>query len=253
MPRFALVVEYDGRPYFGWQRQSRGPSVQAALDEAVYRFSGERVLSVGAGRTDSGVHATAQVAHLDLRRAVDPNRLLQAVNHHLRPAPVAVVAVRTVEPTFHARFDATARAYRYLILNRRAPPALERGLIWHHPAPLDVELMHDAGQCLVGLHDFTSFRARSCQARSPIRHLDLLHVGSTGDRVSIDVRARSFLHHQVRNFVGSLALVGAGKRPHGWLLEVLEARDRAMAGPTAPADGLTLVDVSYPRWDSRAA
>ncbi|WP_027135525.1 tRNA pseudouridine(38-40) synthase TruA [Geminicoccus roseus] len=251
MTRLALVVEYDGRPFVGWQRQDNGPTVQAALEEAVRRFCGEQPVLVGAGRTDTGVHAAAQVAHLDLDRAVDPGRMRDALNHHLRPAPVAVLAVRPMPEDFHARFGAVSRAYRYRILTRRAPPTTERGLVWHHPNRLDAEVMHDAGQTLVGVHDFTSFRAVACQARSPRKSLDLLHVRRLGDVVEVNVRARSFLHHQVRNIVGSLALVGSGKRPHGWIQEVLEARDRTQAGPTAPPDGLTLMEIGYPGWNSR--
>jgi tRNA pseudouridine38-40 synthase len=251
MVRIALVVEYDGRPFVGWQRQDNGASVQACLEEAVFRFCGIRAGVVGAGRTDTGVHATGQVAHLDLDRRVDPGKLRDAVNHHLRPAPVAVLEARIVPADFHARFSATSRAYRYRILTRRAPPTLERGLVWHHPGMLDEELMHDAGQVLVGLHDFTSFRALACQARSPLKSLDLVQVRRSGEIVEVNVRARSFLHHQVRNIVGSLALVGCGKRPRGWIDEVLAARDRKLAGPTAPADGLTLVEIGYAGWNSR--
>ena len=251
MPRLAVVIEYDGRPFAGWQRQPGQPTVQDHLEESVRRFCGERVRAVGAGRTDSGVHATGQVAHLDIAKPVEPLRLLQAVNSHLRPLPIAILAVRSVEPDFHARFDAKARAYRYLILTRRAPPTAMRGLVWHHPARIDAEIMHQAGQVLIGPHDFTSFRALSCQARSPVKSLDILHVRRAGDTVTIDVRARSFLHHQVRNIVGSLALIGSGRRPAAWLAEVLAARDRTLAGPTAPASGLTLVEVCYPSWSSR--
>ncbi|HEX2525082.1 MAG TPA: tRNA pseudouridine(38-40) synthase TruA [Geminicoccus sp.] len=253
MPRLALLVEYDGRPFLGWQRQGNGQSVQAVLEEALFRFSGERIGVVGAGRTDTGVHATGQVAHLDLEREVDPGRLRAALNHYLRPQPVAVTEVRRVDERFHARFSAIGRAYRYRILTRRAPPTFDRGLVWHHPVPLDPEHMHDAAQVLIGYHDFSSFRATSCQARSPLKSLDLLHIHRDGEIVIVDVRARSFLHHQVRNIVGTLALIGSGKHPCGWMKDVLAARDRRLAGPTAPADGLTLVEVAYPSWSSRSS
>lgn len=251
MPRFALVVEYDGRPFVGWQRQKNGPSVQDAVEEAAGRFCGEPVALVAAGRTDAGVHASAQVAHLDLGRDVDPGRLRDAVNHYLRPAPIAILAALPVDPAFHARFSAIGRSYRYRIVSRRAPPTFDRGLVWHHPAVLDEELMHDAAQALVGVHDFTSFRAVACQARSPLRSIDRLHVQRQGETIEVHVAARSFLHHQVRNIVGSLALIGSRKRPRAWMDEVLAARDRTMAGPTAPPDGLTLTDVAYPGWRSR--
>ncbi|WP_222183300.1 tRNA pseudouridine(38-40) synthase TruA [Geminicoccus harenae] len=250
MPRYALVLEYDGRPFVGWQRQDNGPSVQAALALAIQRFCGESPDLVAAGRTDAGVHASGQVVHLDLARTLDPGRMRDALNHHLRPAPVAVLEVRPVPDDFHARFNATARAYRYRILTRRAPPTLERGLVWHHPHRLNAALMHDAGQLLVGRHDFTSFRATACQSRSPLKSIDLLHVRRRGEHVELYVRARSFLHHQVRNIVGSLALVGAGRQPLGWIAQVLAARDRTAAGPTAPPDGLCLVEVRYPGWSS---
>jgi tRNA pseudouridine38-40 synthase len=245
MPRYRLTLEYDGRPFLGWQRQAHGPSVQAAVEAAVLAFAGEVVTVVGAGRTDAGVHALAQVAHLDLAREVPPERLMMALNYHLRPAPVAVLEARRVEASFHARFSATARAYLYRILNRRAPPALERGRVWHVPVPLDPERMHAAGQALIGRHDFTSFRAGECQARSPVKTLDLLWVRPTGELIEVRAAARSFLHHQVRSIVGTLKLVGEGKAPIDHARAVLAARDRTAAGPTAPAEGLFLERVGY--------
>jgi tRNA pseudouridine38-40 synthase len=253
MQRLALLVEYDGRPFRGWQRQDNGPSVQAAFEDALYRFCGHSIPVTGAGRTDTGVHAAAQVAHLDLPEGVDPIRLCDAVNHHLRPQPVAVIGLRRVDTAFHARFSAIGRAYRYRILTRRAPPTFDRGLVWHHPVPLEAEIMHDAAQALVGRHDFSSFRATDCQAKSPLKSLDLIHVHRDGDQVLVDVRARSFLHHQVRNIVGTLAMIGSGKRPRRWIDEVLAACDRRAAGPTAPPDGLILVEVAYPSWSSRSS
>lgn len=252
MPTYALIVEYDGRPFVGWQRQPKGMSVQERLEDAVHGFCQERVEITGAGRTDSGVHATGQVAHLALAASVDPGRLRDALNFHLRPSPIAVLEARVMADSFHARFDAIGRAYRYRILGRRAPPTVEAGLVWHHPHPLDVERMQAAAQFLVGRHDFTSFRATACQAKSPLKTLDRISVHRRGAEVEIRAAARSFLHHQVRNIVGSLVLVGAGRQPPDWIAEVLAARDRRAAGPTAPASGLTLVDVVYPCWSSRS-
>lgn len=245
MTRYRITVEYDGGGFVGWQRQTNGPSVQAALEEAVFRFCGERVLVEGAGRTDAGVHALGQVAHFDLAKETTAETVMKAVNFHLKPAPVAVLAAAAVADDFHARFSATRRAYLYRIANRRAPLALERGRAWFVPQPLDVEAMHEAAQLLVGRHDFTSFRASECQAQSPVKTLDLLTVGRAGEIIEVRAAARSFLHHQVRNFVGSLKLVGEGRWTAGDLRAALEARDRAAAGPTAPACGLYLTEVAY--------
>lgn len=246
MPRYRLLLEYDGTPFQGWQRQANGPSVQAALEAALVACTGETATVVAAGRTDAGVHALGQVAHLDLGRAWAPERLAAALNFHLRPQPVAVLQVSGVPDAFHARFTAVGRRYLYRILNRRAPPTLERQRVWHVPMPLQAERMHDAAQCLVGRHDFTSFRAGECQARSPVKTLSLVHVRRTGVLIEIRLAAPSFLHHQVRNIAGTLKLVGEGKAPVGHLGAVLEARDRAAAGPTAPAQGLCLEEVDYP-------
>ena len=245
MPRYRLTLEYDGGPFLGWQRQAGGPSVQEALERAVLAFCGEAVTVTGAGRTDAGVHASGQVAHLDLVRAAAPERLTMALNHHLRPAPIAVLEARRVDDGFHARFSATGRHYLYRISNRRAPPALERGRVWHVPVPLDCERMHAAAQALVGRHDFTSFRAAGCQAGSPVRTMDLLWVCRRGELVELRASARSFLHHQIRNIVGTLKLVGAGKAPVDFPAMALAARDRTAAGPTAPAQGLFLERVDY--------
>jgi tRNA pseudouridine38-40 synthase len=200
----------------------------------------------GSGRTDAGVHALGQVAHLDLDREVPPERLMGAVNAHLRPRPIAVLEARRAADGFDARLDAVARHYLYRILNRRAPPTVERDRAWHVPLPLDAERMHAAAQALVGRHDFTSFRAAACQAGSPVKTLDLLHVRRQGHRIEIHARARSFLHHQVRNIVGTLKLVAEGRAPVGFVKAALDARDRAAAGPTAPAHGLYLAAVDYP-------
>lgn len=245
MPRYKLVLEYDGAPFRGWQRQSSGPSVQASLEAAVAAFCGEEVQVVAAGRTDAGVHAQGQVAHLDLVRAVSVETLRNALNYHLRPQPVVVLEASAVDAEFHARFAARMRHYRYRIVNRRAPLALERGRAWLVPCRLDAEMMHEAGQRLVGRHDFTSFRSALCQANSPVRTLAQLSVVRCGDEIELWARARSFLHHQVRNMVGSLKLVGAGRWPVERIDAVLAARDRAAAGPTAPACGLCLMQVDY--------
>lgn len=248
MPRYLLTLEYDGTPFRGWQRQASGPSVQAAVEEAAWRCGGgggEPVAVHGAGRTDAGVHALGQVAHLDLDRDWAPDRLLGALNQHLRPLPVAVLAVRRVADDFHARFSATGRAYVYRILNRRAPPALGRNRCWHVPVLLEDVHMREAARTLVGRHDFTSFRSAECQAPSPVRTLDLVHVARIGELIEIRLAARSFLHHQVRNVVGTLRLVGEGKVGTGHLADVLAARDRSAAGATAPASGLYLERVAY--------
>lgn len=245
MTRYKLTVEYDGGPFVGWQRQDNGPSVQQALEEAVEGFCGERATVQGAGRTDAGVHALGQVAHVDIAKATDAETVRDAVNAHLKPLPIAVLAAEAVSDDFHVRFSATRRRYLYRIVNRRAPLALERGRAWFVPQPLDAAAMHRAAQALAGHHDFTSFRASECQADSPEKTLDRIEVARLGEAVELRTEARSFLHHQVRNFMGSLKLVGEGKWPERRIAEVLEARDRAAAGPTAPAEGLYLVAVDY--------
>lgn len=245
MTRYKIVVEYDGSDFVGWQRQANGPSVQAALEDAVHAFCGERVLVEGAGRTDAGVHALGQAAHFDLAKDTTADTVMKALNFHLKPAPVAVLSAEEVADDFHARFSATKRSYLYRIANRRAPLALERGRAWFVPQPLDAAAMHAAAQVLVGHHDFTSFRASECQAKSPVKTLDVLAVQRLGEDIEVRAEARSFLHHQVRNFAGSLKLVGEGKWDADDLRRVLEARDRAAAGPTAPAAGLYLTAVGY--------
>ena len=245
MTRFKLTLEYDGGPFVGWQRQDNGPSVQAALERAVLGFCGERVTVQGAGRTDAGVHALGQVAHVDIAKPCDAETVRDALNAHLRPDPIAVLAAAAVGEDFHARFSAIGRRYRYRIVSRRAPLALERGRAWFLPMALDAEAMHDSAQVLVGRHDFTSFRAAECQAESPVKTLDRLAVARRGETIEVEAAARSFLHHQVRNLVGTLKLVGEGKWRRQDVAAALAARDRAAAGPTAPAEGLYLVGVDY--------
>jgi tRNA pseudouridine38-40 synthase len=255
MPRYKLTLEFDGGPFCGWQRQADRPSVQQALEEAVFAFCGERVTAQAAGRTDAGVHALGQVAHLDLEREVALDTLRNALNYHLRPLPIVVLEAAAVAPDFHARFSARSRHYRYLIVNRPAPLALERGRAWFVPGRLDAEVMHEAASRLLGRHDFSSFRSALCQAKSPVKTLDSMSVSRRGVVVEIDVGARSFLHHQVRNIVGTLKLIGQRRWPVERIETVLAARSRAAAGPTAPACGLYLVRIEYPddRTDPSAA
>lgn len=243
--RFKLVVEFDGRPFMGWQYQDHGPSVQGALEAAVERITGEQALVQSAGRTDAGVHALAMVAHVDIARPMTPFRLMEALNAQLRPDPVAVLACEVAPPDFHARFSATARRYRYRIVNRRAPLTLEAGLAWRVPTPLDHAAMHAAAQLLVGHHDFTTFRSVQCQAASPVKTLDRLVVMRHGDEVVVETQARSFLHHQVRSMVGALKFVGTGKWSARDLERALAARDRAALPVNAPPDGLYFTGVDY--------
>jgi tRNA pseudouridine38-40 synthase len=245
MPRYLLTIEYDGTPFVGWQIQAAGVSVQGSLTEAIRRFSSEAVTVKGAGRTDAGVHAAGQAAHFDLERMWDPRRIREAVNYYLKPAPIVVLECAEVAGDFDARFSASARHYLYRILSRRAPPALDRDRVWWIPVGLDAEAMREAAKTLVGHHDFTTFRATACQAKSPLRTLDKLEVTSEGSEIRIQASARSFLHNQVRSMVGSLKLVGEGKwRPEA-LYEALLARDRTRCGPVAPASGLYLMRVDY--------
>jgi tRNA pseudouridine38-40 synthase len=245
MPRYKLTLEYDGTGLVGWQRQANGLSVQEILERAVERFCGSAVTVHGAGRTDAGVHALGQAAHLDLPRAAAPDVIRNALNQHVKPAAIAVLAVTEVGVGFDARRSARGRVYRYRILNRRSPPTLERGRVWHVGPELDAAAMQTAAQVLVGRHDFTTFRDTLCQARSPVKTLDALVVTRTGDEIVVEARARSFLHHQVRNMVGTLKLVGAGKWRAAAVAEALAARDRRAGGPTAPPEGLYLVSVAY--------
>ncbi len=245
MTRFKLTLEYHGGAFVGWQRQDNGPSVQQALEEAVTGFCGETATVHGAGRTDAGVHALGQVAHLDLEKPTTAETLRDALNAHLKPAPVAVLAAEVAADDFHARFSATERRYLYRIVNRRPPLALERGRAWWVPRPLDAAAMHAAAQVLVGKHDFSSFRASECQAKSPVKTLTAIEVSRLAEAIEIRARAPSFLHHQVRNFAGTLRLVGEGKWSAAKVKQVLEACDRNAAGQTAPAEGLYLTEVVY--------
>jgi tRNA pseudouridine38-40 synthase len=246
MTRWALLIEYDGTGFAGWQRQAHDLTVQAVLEDAAARLEGAAVASIVAGRTDAGVHAEGQVAHLELGRAITADKLAAALNFHMKPHRVCILRAAEVPADWSARFSATGRRYRYIILNRAARPALAQGRVWHVRPALDVAAMQLGAEALLGRHDFTSFRAASCQAKSPVRTLDELSVTRDGERIVIVAAARSFLHHQVRNMVGSLKLVGEGRWPPARMGEALRARDRAAAGPTAPPEGLTLVGVRYP-------
>jgi tRNA pseudouridine38-40 synthase len=246
MPRYKLVVEYDGTPFTGWQHQTNGLSVQQAVEEAIERFAGEKVRVHCAGRTDSGVHATYQVIHVDLAKEWRPDTVRDATNAHLKPAPVAVLSAEPVPETFNARLSAVKRHYLYRILNRRAPAALELNRVWHVAWKLDAGAMHEAAQSLTGRHDFTTFRAAECQANSPIRTLDRLDVEKIGDEIRIYASARSFLHNQVRSMVGTLERVGAGRWAVGDVRAALDACDRKRCGPMAPSTGLYLIGVDYP-------
>jgi tRNA pseudouridine38-40 synthase len=246
MTRWALLLEYDGTPFVGWQRQINGLSVQAVLEQAASHLNaGQPVASIVAGRTDAGVHAEGQVAHIDLPDGHGARAIRDALNYHMKPHPVVVLNAAAVPDDWNARFSANRRAYRFRILNRRSRAALMAGRVWHVPMPLDAAAMHAAARQLLGRHDFSSFRAASCQAKSPIRTLDRLDVARHGDIIEVVAEARSFLHHQVRNFVGTLKLVGDGSWPIDRVATALEARIRAAAGPTAPPEGLTLISVGY--------
>src|ERR1700682_3078817 len=246
MPRYKLTIEYDGAPFVGWQVQDNGPSVQGVLTAAVAAFCGERVHVQGAGRTDAGVHALGQVAHLDLAKAWDADTVRDAINARLRPHPVAVLAAEPAADDFDARFSALNRHYVYRIVNRRADLTLEAGRAWRAPRPLDAAAMQAAAQRLLGRHDFTTFRHAECQAKSPVKTLDRLDVNRMRDDIHTTASARSFLHTQVRSMVGALALVGEGKWTADDLSAALERRDRAACAPVAPPDGLYLVSVEYP-------
>ena len=245
MPRYRLTLEYDGGPFLGWQRQAEGASVQGALEDAIEKLSAERVTVTGAGRTDAGVHALGQVAHFDMDKPFTADKVRDALNHHLKPHPVSVLAAQEVSPDFHARFSATSRHYLFRILNRRSPPALDRGRVWPVQIALDADAMQAGAQFLLGQHDFTTFRAAECQSASPIKTLDALSVSRRAEEIHIEASARSFLHHQIRSFAGTLKLVGEGKWPPLAVKKALEAKDRAACGPVAPPDGLYLTRVDY--------
>ena len=245
MPRYKLTIEYDGTPYVGWQAQDSGPSVQGVLTDAIAAFAGERVAVAGAGRTDTGVHALGQVAHIDLAKDWDAGNVRDAINFHLRPHPVAVLVAEPIAADFDARFSATKRHYLYRVINRRADLTLDLNRAWRVPRPLDCAAMQSAAQGLIGKHDFTTFRSTECQAKSPVKTLDRLDVARDGDDVRITASARSFLQHQVRSMVGSLVHVGEGKWTADDLASALAAHDRSACGQVAPPHGLYLVRVDY--------
>ncbi len=245
MPRYKLTIEYDGTEFFGWQAQPEAPTVQTVLEKAVQTISGEHCLVYGAGRTDTGVHALGQVAHVDLPKVWDPFVLSNAINGNVRPHRVSVVEAELVPDEFHARFDAIKRRYLFRILNRRAPPTVDANKVWHVPVPLDHEKMHEAAQYLVGLHDFTTFRAADCQSKSPVKAIDVLNVARYGAEIEVVAEARSFLHHQVRSIVGSLKLVGEGKWRVQDMKRALEAKNRTACGVVSPPNGLFLISVDY--------
>lgn len=246
MTRWRLTLEYDGGPFMGWQRQDHGPSVQQTLEEAIHKMTGELVTIHSAGRTDAGVHALAMSAHVDIEKRLTEHRLREGVNALVRPDPVSVLAADHAPGDWHARFSCTGRRYLYRILNRRAPPALERGQVWHVASPLDAEAMSEGAGHLVGRHDFTTFRSAHCQSESPVKTLDRLEVTRSGDEIRIEAAARSFLHHQVRSMVGCLALVGRGQWSPADIRRALEARDRSELGFNAPPEGLYFVEATYP-------
>ncbi len=245
MPRYKLTIEYDGTPFVGWQVQDNGISVAGVIEEALAKFCGEPVKVWGAGRTDAGVHAFGQVAHIDLARDWDSDTVRDALNAQLRPHPVAVLAAEKVADDFDARHSAKARHYLYRIVNRRPDLVLDRERAWRVPKPLDVDAMHAGAQFLVGKHDFTTFRSAFCQAKSPLKTLDVLDVSRAGEEINIRASARSFLHHQVRSMAGSLQFVGEGRWQPSDMKKALDAKDRAACGPVAPACGLYLVRVDY--------
>ncbi len=246
MPRYKLTVEYNGTGLVGWQRQTNGLSVQEILEIAVERFCGQAIRLYAAGRTDAGVHALGQVVHVDLPKELPPEVVRNAINQHVRPHAVGVLAAVMVPDDFDARRSAIGRGYHYRILNRRPPAVLERDRVWHVGRPLDIAAMQAGAKLLLGKHDFTTFRDSMCQAKSPVKTLEMLDIRSSGEELVIEARARSFLHHQVRNMVGTLKLVGDGKWPVSRVAEALAACDRRAGGPTAPPDGLYLIDVIYP-------
>jgi tRNA pseudouridine38-40 synthase len=245
MPRYKLTIEYDGRPYHGFQAQDGLDSIQGSLERAVTAFSGQAQRVHAAGRTDAGVHATGQVAHVDLEKDWPAATVRNALNAHLVPEPIVVLSAETAPEDWHARFSATERRYLYRILNRWAPPGLERGRVWHVKKPLDADAMHAAAKTLLGHHDFTTFRDLACQAKSPMKTLDVADVSRVGEEIHLVFASRSFLHRQVRSMAGTLAEVGVGRWDAADVKAALEARDRTACGPVAPSDGLYLTDVGY--------
>ncbi|MCD6034439.1 MAG: pseudouridine synthase [Rickettsiales bacterium] len=252
MPCYKLTIEYDGTGFLGWQKQAEGPSVQASIEKAIFRFCSESITIHCAGRTDRGVHARGQVAHVVLAKEYDPYKLWKAVNFHLiqmfeQEPGISILKAEQVEDDFHARFSATRRYYQYRIINRSSPLAIERNRAWQVFVPLDIALMQEAAKHFLGTHDFTSFRASECQAKNPVRTLDSLIITQEGDVITLDLQALSFLHHQVRNITGTLKLIGEGKLAATEIPRILEAKDRTQAGPTAPAHGLYFMKVDYPQ------
>jgi tRNA pseudouridine38-40 synthase len=245
MPRYKLSLEFDGGPFVGWQRQDNGVAVQSVLEEAIFGFSGERVTAFSAGRTDAGVHALAMPAHFDLVKDADPETVREAINYHLKPAPIAVLSAEQVSEDFHTRFSAKRRHYRYRIVNRRAPLTLDAGRAWRLSPPLDAEAMHEAAQALVGKHDFTTFRASTCQAASPVKTLTAIAVTRSGEDIFIETSARSFLHHQVRSMVGSLVEVGLGRWSAADFTDAFKSRNRQRCGQVSPAEGLYFLRADY--------
>ena len=245
MSRYKLTIEYDGARYAGWQRQDNARTVQQALEEAALALNGEPTVVTGAGRTDSGVHALGQVAHVDLLKPLPAGKVRDALNAHLRPHPIAVLESEDAAPEFHARFDATGRSYIYRIISRRADLTLDKHRAWRVAAALDAGAMHAAAQALVGRHDFSTFRYIHCQADSPVKTLDSIRVQRKAEEIIVETTARSFLHHQVRSMVGSLVEVGRGRQQVSWISDILHAADRTLCGPVAPAAGLYLASVSY--------
>lgn len=246
MTRFALTIEFDGGPYMGWQWQDHGPSVQGAIEEAVFKTTGEKTLVYSAGRTDAGVHALGMRAHVDIQKPLPPFRLMGAINAHLRPHPIAILACEEVDPEWHARYTCIGRSYEYRILNRRAPLTLEKGRVWRIGPDMDAAAMHDSAQLLVGQHDFTTFRSTACQSASPLKTLDRLDVRREGDHIIVEAAALSFLHHQVRSMVGCLAAVGLGRWTADDLQAALAARNRSALAENAPPEGLYFVSARYP-------
>ena len=246
MPRFRITIEYDGTPFMGWQRQEHGPSIQQTLEEALQRMTGEEAAFTAAGRTDAGVHALAMSAHVDVAKSLTPHRLREGSNALVRPLPVSVLEVEMVSGDWGARFSCIGRRYLYRILNRRAPPALDAGRVWHSPVPLAVDAMAEGAAMLIGRHDFTTFRSAQCQSDSPVKTLDRLEIRREGEEIHVKTAARSFLHHQVRSMVGCLALVGRGQWQPDDMRNALEARDRAALGLNAPPHGLYFVEAVYP-------
>jgi len=244
--RWRLTIEYDGGPFMGWQWQDHGPSVQQALEEALHGMTGEQAQFTAAGRTDAGVHALAMAAHVDVMKSLTPHRLREGLNALVRPQPISVLDVEEVADDWHARFSCIGRRYLYRILNRRAPPALDAGKVWHVAVPLELDAMQDGAVPLVGRHDFTTFRSAQCQSESPVKTLDRLEVSRVGEEIHITAAARSFLHHQVRSMVGCLAMVGRGQWTPDDMLKALEARDRSALGLNAPPHGLYFVEAVYP-------